>query len=53
MMNYIMKPANLFTGASLLCGVYSVTVSAGAAPHETEAFYTVCLESLEERLETS
>jgi CDP-diacylglycerol--serine O-phosphatidyltransferase len=43
MMSYIMKPANLFTGASLFCGVYSVTVSAGAAPHETEAFYTAAL----------
>jgi CDP-diacylglycerol--serine O-phosphatidyltransferase len=43
MMSYIMKPANLFTGASLFCGVRSVTVSAGAAPHETEAFYTAAL----------
>lgn len=43
MMNYIMKPANLFTGASLFCGVYSVTVSAGAAPHETTAFFTAAL----------
>ena len=43
MMSYIMKPANLFTGASLFCGVRSVAVSAGAAPHETEAFYTAAL----------
>lgn len=43
MLNYILKPANLFTGASLFCGTYSVTVSAAAAPHDSEAFYTAAL----------
>ena len=43
MMRYIMKPANLFTGASLFCGVYSVTVSAGAASHDSQAFFTASL----------
>ncbi|MEE2829296.1 MAG: CDP-diacylglycerol--serine O-phosphatidyltransferase [Myxococcota bacterium] len=43
MMRYIMKPANLFTGASLFCGVLSVTYSAAAAPHEAEAFFSAAL----------
>lgn len=43
MMNYIMKPANLFTSASLFCGLYSVMVSAGAEPADSEAFYIAAL----------
>jgi CDP-diacylglycerol---serine O-phosphatidyltransferase len=43
MMKYILKPANLFTGASLFCGLSSVMVSAEAEPHETAAFFTAAL----------
>ena len=43
MMNYILKPANLFTGASLFCGVYSVMLSAGAQPGDARQFFTAAL----------
>jgi len=43
MMKHILKPANLFTSASLFCGLYSVMVSAGAEPHESGSFYTAAL----------
>ncbi|MCP4870798.1 MAG: CDP-diacylglycerol--serine O-phosphatidyltransferase [Proteobacteria bacterium] len=43
MMTYIMKPANLFTGTSLLCGLASIMVSAEAKPHESTAFFTAAL----------
>jgi len=43
MMSYILKPANLFTGASLLCGLASIMVSAEAEPHESTAFFTAAL----------
>ncbi len=43
MMNYILKPANLFTGASLFCGLWSVMVSAAAEPHESSAFFTAAV----------
>lgn len=43
MMTYIMKPANLFTGASLLCGLASIMVSAEAEPHQSSAFFTAAL----------
>jgi len=43
MMKHILKPANLFTSASLFCGLYSVMVSAGAEPHEVGSFYTAAL----------
>ncbi len=43
MLSYILKPANLFTGASLLCGLASVMVSAEAAPHEASAFFTAAI----------
>ena len=43
MLNYILKPANLFTGASLFCGLYSVMVSAGAEPHESGSFFLAAL----------
>lgn len=43
MMKYIFKPANLFTGASLLCGLCSVMVSAEAKPDESQAFFTAAL----------
>jgi CDP-diacylglycerol--serine O-phosphatidyltransferase len=43
MMGYILKPANLFTGASLLCGLASIMVSAEAEPYESGAFFTAAL----------
>ncbi len=43
MLNYILKPANLFTSASLFCGLYSVMVSAGAEAHESRSFYIAAL----------
>lgn len=43
MMNHILKPANLFTGASLFCGLWSVMVSAAAEPHESSAFFTAAV----------
>jgi CDP-diacylglycerol---serine O-phosphatidyltransferase len=43
MLKYILKPANLFTGASLFCGLSSVMVSAEAEPHESAAFFTAAL----------
>lgn len=43
MLKYILKPANLFTGASLFCGLSSVMVSAEAEPHEASAFFTAAL----------
>jgi CDP-diacylglycerol--serine O-phosphatidyltransferase len=43
MMSYIFKPANLFTAASLFCGVWSVMLSAGADGHEPTAFARAAL----------
>jgi CDP-diacylglycerol--serine O-phosphatidyltransferase len=43
MMKHILKPANLFTSASLFCGLYSIMVSAGAEAHEVQSFYTAAL----------
>ncbi len=43
MMKHILTPGNLFTSASLFCGLYSVMVSAGAEPHEVDSFYTAAL----------
>ena len=43
MLKYILKPANLFTAASLFCGLSSVMVSAEAEPHEAPAFFTAAL----------
>ncbi|MBJ93820.1 MAG: CDP-diacylglycerol--serine O-phosphatidyltransferase [Rickettsiales bacterium] len=43
MMKHILKPGNLFTSASLFCGLYSVMVSAGAEAHESDSFYTAAL----------
>lgn len=43
MLGYILKPANLFTAASLFCGVLSLVTSAGADPHESEAFLRAAL----------
>jgi len=42
-LKYILKPANLFTGASLFCGLCSVMVSAEAEPHQASAFFTAAL----------
>lgn len=39
MLNYILKPANLFTAASLFCGLCSVTYSADAEAGEPRAFF--------------
>ena len=43
MMKYIFKPANLFTAASLFCGVYSLMLSAGAEPSDSRQFFTAAL----------
>lgn len=39
MLNYILKPANLFTAASLFCGLVSVSYSADAETGESRAFF--------------
>lgn len=43
MLHYILKPANLFTCASLFCGLYSVMWSADAEPGDTKSFFTAAL----------
>ena len=43
MLDMILKPANLFTSASLLCGVSSVMWSAGADGNEPAAFFQAAL----------
>jgi CDP-diacylglycerol--serine O-phosphatidyltransferase len=43
MLHYILKPANLFTSASLFCGLYSVMASAGAEPGDSRAFLQAAL----------
>ncbi len=39
MLRYVLRPANLFTASSLYCGLYSIMLSAGAAPGEIDVFF--------------
>lgn len=43
MLRYALRPANLFTASSLFCGLYSIMLSAGAGPNESEALFQAAI----------
>jgi len=43
LLNYILRPANLFTASSLFCGFYSIVLSAGASAHDDGPFHAAAV----------